>query len=229
MKNILVIGGSSGIGKATAELLSKEARVYATYHSHPRQNQTNLFFHPLNVLDEAADWSWLPDTLHGLVYCPGNILLKPAARITEQELIEDYRLQAVGALKAVQHALPSLKKSGDASVVLFSTVAVQTGFPFHALVSASKGAVEGMTRALAAEFAPSIRVNAIAPSITDTPLASKILGTPEKKEASAARHPLKKNGNPEELAATVSFLLGQASSFMTGQIITMDGGISSIR
>jgi NAD(P)-dependent dehydrogenase (short-subunit alcohol dehydrogenase family) len=229
MKNILVIGGSSGIGKATAELLSKEARVYATYHSHPRQNQTNLFFHPLNVLDEAADWSWLPDTLHGLVYCPGNILLKPAARITEQELIEDYRLQAVGALKAVQHALPSLKKSGDASVVLFSTVAVQTGFPFHALVSASKGAVEGMTRALAAEFAPSIRVNAIAPSITDTPLASKILGTPEKKEASAARHPLKKNGNPEELAATVSFLLGQASSFMTGQIVTMDGGISSIR
>jgi NAD(P)-dependent dehydrogenase (short-subunit alcohol dehydrogenase family) len=183
----------------------------------------------LNVLDEAADWSWLPDTLHGLVYCPGNILLKPAARITEQELIEDYRLQAVGALKAVQHALPSLKKSGDASVVLFSTVAVQTGFPFHALVSASKGAVEGMTRALAAEFAPSIRVNAIAPSITDTPLASKILGTPEKKEASAARHPLKKNGNPEELAATVSFLLGQASSFMTGQIVTMDGGISSIR
>jgi NAD(P)-dependent dehydrogenase (short-subunit alcohol dehydrogenase family) len=163
------------------------------------------------------------------VYCPGNILLKPAARITEQELIEDYRLQAVGALKAVQHALPSLKKSGDASVVLFSTVAVQTGFPFHALVSASKGAVEGMTRALAAEFAPSIRVNAIAPSITDTPLASKILGTPEKKEASAARHPLKKNGNPEELAATVSFLLGQASSFMTGQIVTMDGGISSIR
>jgi NAD(P)-dependent dehydrogenase (short-subunit alcohol dehydrogenase family) len=229
MKNILVIGGSSGIGQATADLLSKEAQVYATYHSHPRQNQTNLFFHPLNVLDEAADWSWLPDTLHGLVYCPGNILLKPAARITEQELIEDYRLQAVGALKAVQHALPSLKKSGDASVVLFSTVAVQTGFPFHALVSASKGAVEGMTRALAAEFAPSIRVNAIAPSITDTPLASKILGTPEKKEASAARHPLKKNGNPEELAATVSFLLGQASSFMTGQIVTMDGGISSIR
>ncbi len=229
MKNILVIGGSSGIGKATAELLSKEARVYATFHSHPQQNQTNLSFHPLNVLGEAADWSWLPDTLHGLVYCPGNILLKPAARITEQELIEDYRLQAVGALKVVQQALPALKKSGDASVVLFSTVAVQTGFPFHALVSASKGAVEGMTRALAAEFAPSIRVNAIAPSITDTPLASKILGTPEKKEASAARHPLKKNGNPEELAATVSFLLGQASSFMTGQIVTMDGGISSIR
>jgi NAD(P)-dependent dehydrogenase (short-subunit alcohol dehydrogenase family) len=229
MKNILVIGGSSGIGKATAELLSKEARVYATFHSHPQQNQTNLSFHPLNVLGEAADWSWLPDTLHGLVYCPGNILLKPAARITEQELIEDYRLQAVGALKVVQQALPALKKSGDASVVLFSTVAVQTGFPFHALVSASKGAVEGMTRALAAEFAPSIRVNAIAPSITDTPLASKILGTPEKKEASAARHPLKKNGHPEELAATVSFLLGQASSFMTGQIITMDGGISSIR
>ena len=229
MKNILVIGGSSGIGQATAELLSKEARVYATFHSHPQQNQTNLSFHPLNVLGEAADWSWLPDTLHGLVYCPGNILLKPAARITEQELIEDYRLQAVGALKVVQQALPALKKSGDASVVLFSTVAVQTGFPFHALVSASKGAVEGMTRALAADFAPSIRVNAIAPSITDTPLASKILGTPEKKEASAARHPLKKNGHPEELAATVSFLLGQASSFMTGQIITMDGGISSIR
>ncbi len=229
MKNFLVIGGSSGIGQATAQLLSKEAQVFATYHSHPQQNQSNLTFHPLNVLDEAADWSWLPETLHGLVYCPGNILLKPAARITEQELIEDYRLQAVGALKAVQHALPALKKSGHASVVFFSTVAVQTGFPFHALVSASKGAVEGMTRALAAELAPAIRVNAIAPSITDTPLASKILGTPEKKEASAARHPLKKNGNADELAAAVSFLLGQSSSFMTGQVLTMDGGISTIR
>ena len=180
-------------------------------------------------MDEVLDLSFLPDQLDGIAYCPGSINLKPFARIKPEDFQADFSLQVVGAIKVLQAIAPRLKTSENASVVFFSTVAVRLGFNFHSQVSASKGAIEGLTRSLAAEWAPQIRVNCIAPSITDTPLASKLLGTDEKKEANAQRHPLKKIGTPEDIAAMAAFLLSDQSSWMTGQILNLDGGLSSIK
>ncbi len=181
------------------------------------------------MLDEHPDLSFLPDTIHGLAYCPGSISLKPFARIKPEDFAKDYQLQVLGAVKVLQAALPALKNAEQASVVLFSTVAVQSGFNFHTLVSSSKGAIEGLTRALAAELAPKVRVNAIAPSITDTPLASSLLSTEEKRQANAQRHPLRKVGTPEDIANLAEFLLSPKSGWITGQIIHADGGMSSLK
>ena len=156
-------------------------------------------------------------------------MLKPFARLKPEDFIQDYQLQLIGAVRVIQACLPKLKNSPASSIVLFSTVAVQTGFSFHAVVSSSKGAVEGLTRSLAAELAPKIRVNCIAPSITETRLASPLLNTQEKKEASAQRHPMKKIGAPEDLANLAAFLLSEKSKWITGQVIHADGGISSLR
>lgn len=229
MKNILIIGASSGIGKALANSLSKNGnQVFGTYNQTLVESSENVNFIQFDVLDSELDLSFLPEKLDGLVYCPGSINLKPFARIKAEDFLSDYSLQVVGAIQVIQKVLPLLKASENASIVLFSTVAVQKGFNFHAQVAASKGAIEGLTRSLAAEFAPSIRVNAIAPSITDTPLASKLLASEEKKEANAQRHPLKKIGSPEDIAEMAAFLLSDQSSWMTGQILHVDGGMSSI-
>ena len=229
MKNYLIIGASSGIGKALAENLSAENKVFGTYNNIVKEDGNNISYHKVNVLDENIDLSFLPETLHGIVYCPGSINLKPFARIKPEDFLNDYALQVVGAVKIIQAVLPKLKAAENASVILFSTVAVQVGFNFHSLISSSKGAVEGLVRALAAELAPNIRVNCIAPSITDTPLAAGLLNTPEKKEANALRHPLKKIGTPENIADLAAFLLSDKASWITGQIIHADGGMSAIK
>lgn len=229
MKNILIVGGSSGIGKASVELLSKENKVWATYNSQPSESIENISFHQLNVLDESIDLSFLPEQIDGVVYCPGAINLKPFARIKAEDFMADYQLQVLGAIKIIQAVLPKMKTSASASIVLFSTVAVQAGFNFHSLVSASKGAIEGLTRALSAELAPKIRVNCIAPSITDTQLAGNLLNTPEKIEANAQRHPLKKIGKAEDIANAVAFLTSDESAWMTGQVLKIDGGMSVIK
>ena len=229
MKNYLVIGASSGIGKALAENLSAENKVFGTYNTTATEAENNISYHKLNVLDENIDLSFLPEAVHGIVYCPGSINLKPFARIKPEDFLTDYALQVVGAVKIIQAVLPKLKAAENASVILFSTVAVQVGFNFHSLISSSKGAVEGLVRALAAELAPNIRVNCIAPSITDTPLAAGLLNTPEKKEANALRHPLKKIGTPENIADLAAFLLSDKASWITGQIIHADGGMSAIK
>ncbi len=231
MQNIVIIGASSGIGRALAIQLSRGShQVFGTFNknmANPPEGLTS--YTQLNTLDENPDYSFLPDTIDGLVYCPGAVNLKPFARIKPEDFLADYQLQVLGAVKAIQTCLPKMKNAAAGSIVLFSTVAVQTGFNFHSLVSSSKGAVEGLTRALAAELAPKVRVNCIAPSITDTPLAGTLLNSPEKKEANAQRHPLKKIGRPEDLAYVAAFLLSEQSAWMTGQIIHADGGISALR
>ena len=170
-----------------------------------------------------------PDQIDGVVYCPGTINLKPFHRFSDDDFRNDFEVNTLGAVRLLRHVLPALKKAGNASVVLYSTVAVQTGLPFHTSISAAKGAVEGLVRALAAELAPAIRVNGIAPSLTDTPLAQNLLNSDDKKKASADRHPLKRVGNPSDIAELASFLLSDASRFTSGQIFKMDGGLSSLK
>lgn len=226
MHNYLIVGASSGIGKALAELLAEQNRVYGTYRTHkPDSGTINYFWYEAN---EIPDVSLLPETLDGICYCPGSIQLKPFNRITPDMFLEDYNLQVAGAVRWIQAVLPRLKAAGQASVVLISTVAVQKGFNFHSLVSASKGAVEGLTKALAAEFAPTVRVNCIAPSLTHTPLSEPLLNTPEKQNANAQRHPLKRIGTAGDIAETAAFLLGKKSSWITGQILHVDGGMSTL-
>ncbi|MCY7290609.1 MAG: SDR family oxidoreductase, partial [Ferruginibacter sp.] len=193
MKTYLVVGASSGIGLQMAKTLAdKGDKVIGTYNTHAMDNTDNITYHHLNVMDNEINFSFLPEVLDGVVYCPGSINLKPFGRIKPEDFTNDFNLQVGGLIKILQAAFPALKKSEHASVVVFSTVAVQLGLPFHSQVSASKGAIEGLTKALSAEWAPSIRVNCIAPSLTDTPLAATLLNTDEKKAANALRHPLKK-------------------------------------
>ncbi len=227
--NILIIGASSGIGKSLAELLVQDGhQIFGTYHNKAVESRSSIHYQQFDVLGDAKLQN-LPEELDALVYCPGSINLLPFHRIEEEAFVDDYRLQVVGAIKVIQEVLPRLKKSGNASIVLFSTVAVQNGFNFHSQVAASKGAIEGLTRSLSAEFAPTIRVNAIAPSLTDTPLASRLLNSEEKKKVNAERHPLKKLGEAGDIAEAAYYLLSQRSKWMTGQILKVDGGMSVVR
>lgn len=216
-KIFLIIGASSGIGAATASRLQSEEINLLT--------PTRAEF---DVTDSSATLS-LPDQLDGVVYCPGTINLKPYTRLTEEDFLNDLQINLLGANRVLQQALPALKKSPSASIVLFSTIAVQMGMPYHASIAAAKGAVEGLTRSLAAELAPKIRVNCIAPSLTDTRLASQLLSDDKRRIAAAERHPLKTIGSPEHVAEQVAYLLSDAAQFTTGQILRPDGGLSSVR
>ena len=225
MKNILIIGGSSGIGASLIEKFTNDPnyQVVATFNQGNIPTAQNIKTFKFDVLSDTLDLSILPEAIDGVVYCPGSINLLPFHRIKLDAFRADFELQVMGAIKIIQTILPHLKKSISASIVFFSTVAVQSGFNFHTQVAASKGAIEGLTRSLAAELAPKIRVNAIAPSLTDTPLASKLLGSDEKKQANAERHPLKKIGTSENMAEVVEFLLSEKSQWMSGQIMAIDG------
>jgi len=224
----VIIGASSGIGKATAELLQESGNeVYGTYHTN--ELDSNIQGQELDVKTGSLDIDNLPDEIDGLVYCPGSINLKPFNRIKPEAFVDDFNLQVIGAIKSIQTLLPKLKKGNQSSIVLYSTVAVQGGYNFHSQVSVSKGAIEGLTKALSAEFAPKIRVNAIAPSLTNTPLASKLLSSDEKIEANDNRHPLKRIGTPQDIAEMTSFLLSDKASWITGQIFHVDGGMSTIK
>jgi len=228
MKTVLVIGGSSGIGKSIVDQLSLEGHlVYSSYFENERSSSQSIQYFHHNALGDN-DFDLLPEQLDGLVYCPGSINLMPFKRISPEAFAQDFDLQVLGAIRIIQKILPRLKVSGNASIVLFSTVAVQQGFNYHAQVATSKGALEGLTKSLAAEFAPYIRVNAIAPSLTDTALVSKLLNSDQKRMANAERHPLKRIGHVDDIANAACFLLSTNSSWITGQILHVDGGKSSI-
>jgi len=231
MSNYLIIGASSGIGKTLAEQLSSSGhQVYGTFHkTEVHSGNTLIKYHPLNVLDENFSLDFLPKQLDGLVYCPGSINLRPFERIKPVDFSNDYQLQVVGAIKTIQAVAAKLKASEQASIVLFSSVAVQMGLPFHTQIAASKGAIEGLTKALAAEYAPKIRVNCIAPSLTDTPMTVSLINSEQKREANAQRHPLKRIGNTDDIAHMAEFLLSEKASWITGQIIHIDGGFSSLK
>ncbi|MBT3919733.1 MAG: SDR family oxidoreductase [Flavobacteriaceae bacterium] len=229
-KNYVIIGGSSGIGKELVSILAREGHnVFATYNENKVKNNDMVQYQKFNVLNDSLNLDNLPDEIDGLVYCPGSINLKPFKRFTDEDFISDFKLQVVGATSVIKALIPRLATGENSSIVLFSTIAVQNGFNFHSQVSISKGAIEGLTRSLAAELAPKIRVNAVAPSITDTSLAGKFLNTPQKIAAQAEKNPLKKIGEVKDVAEAAAYLLTDKSSWTTGQILHVDGGSSTIK
>jgi 3-oxoacyl-[acyl-carrier protein] reductase len=226
-QTFLFAGASSKIAMETALQLQAQGHKVIGI-STKTENTVYEEFHTV----EKYDFGLFPPitgTIDGLVYFPGTINLKPFNRLTASNFHNDYTINSLGAVAFTQHYLPNLKDIGSASIVYFSTVAVAVGMPFHASVAMAKGAIEGLTKSLAAEFAPSIRVNCIAPSLTDTPLAEKLINTPEKLDASQKRNPMKKVGTAKDLANAVVFLLSPQSSWITGQILAVDGGMNHIK
>lgn len=227
MANYLFIGGSTGIGLEMITRLQADGhQVTVLSRSEPPLSGITHHFH--DILEEEIPDSFIPAVLDGLVYCPGTINLKPFRSLKLTDFRHDLEVNLLGAVKALQATQKALKKSEHPAVVLFSTVAAGRGMAFHASVAASKAAVEGLTRSLAAEWAPKVRLNCIAPSLTDTPLAEKLLATDEKRKNGADRHPLKRLGTPGDMAALALFLLSPASSWITGQVIGVDGGLSTL-
>lgn len=231
MKSYLIAGGTSGIGLALVKKLSEAGHqvVVVSRTGDSLANLTGVTHLPKNLLTDELTEAEIPTTLDGVAYCPGSINLKPFKSLKPEAFTEDFQINVLGAVKVLQASQKALKAAESPAVVLFSTVAVGQGMPFHASIAAAKGAVEGLTRSLAAEWAPAIRVNCIAPSLTDTPLAARLLSSDEKKEAAGARHPLKRVGTAEEAAALAHFLLSENSGWITGQVIGLDGGMSSLK
>lgn len=231
-QNIFIVGGSSGIGlEIVKKFRGNRSEIYVGSRNNESLSEYPDIHHlQMDITEETPELSGLPEVIHGLVYCPGTIVLKPFQRLTIADFQNDYEINLLGAVKIIQSCLKKLKKSPTgASIVMFSTVAVKVGMPFHASVASAKAAVEGLVKSLAAEFAPRIRVNAIAPSLTNTPLAQSLLSSEERQKASAERHPLKRIGSPQEIAALAQYLLTDEGSWVTGQIFHVDGGMSSTR
>jgi len=228
-KNILIVGASSGIGAELKIQLEREGNQVFSLGRKAVSSKGHLFFDATSedAITIPEDW---PDSFHGLVYAPGSILLKPFNRLVASDFRNDFQINVLGFVHVLQAFLPRLKKANGSSVVVFSTVAAKIGLGFHASISAAKGALEGLALSLASELSPSkIRVNAIAPSLTETPLAANLLNTPEKVEASSKRHPIQRIGTVNDMAAAARFFLSEDSSWITGQCLTIDGGLSKIK
>ncbi|HEA29330.1 MAG TPA: SDR family oxidoreductase [Leeuwenhoekiella sp.] len=227
-KNILLIGGSHGIGYELASQLHKDHNVFIASRTADKLGDLNVTHIEYDVRKDELDTSELPEKLDGFVYCPGSIDLKPFKMLSNEVFEKDIQLNFLSLVKSLKTVEDRLKKSDQASLIFFSTVAVKTGMPFHTSVAAAKGAIEGFAKALAAEYAPSFRVNVIAPSLTDTPLAEKLLNNDKKKEKMNERHPLKRVGTAKDIANIARFLLSEESSWITGQVLGVDGGMSTL-
>ena len=228
-KNILIIGASSDIGLEICKLANADGHnIYATSRDDVNANNFDNFIQldPNKSLDVLDD---LPEDIDGLVYCPGTINLRSLQRLTLEDIKNEMEVNFYGAFNIIKKVLPNLKKNDGASVVLFSTVAVKTGMPMHSSIAAAKGAVEGLAKSLAAELAPRVAINCIAPSIVDTKLAANILSTDERKQASADRHPLKTIGSINSIANSAYFLLQAKENWISGQIFRPDGGLSALK
>ena len=229
MSKFIIVGASSGIGFQLAKNLSEKGHtIYALNRNKVDLDSIpNCHFHEVDIAMEIPNFPNIEGAIDGLIYCPGTINLKPFRALKAEDFLNEYNINFMGAVKSIKQYLPNLQLSESPSIVLFSTVAVQTGMSFHAGIASAKGAIEGLTRSLAAEFAPKIRVNAIAPSLTATPLADKLINNESKLKASEDRHPLKKIGSSSDMSQAVEFLLN--ANWMTGQIMHIDGGMSAIR
>lgn len=226
MGKYIVVGGSKGIGNAIVNNLLVNHEVINISRTIPEYSHDNLTHYNCDVISDD-----LPNIneADGLVYCPGSINLKPINRLSINDFKNDFEINVIGAVKTVQKYLPILKNGTNPSIVFFSTVASDLGMPFHASVAASKSAVEGLTKSLGAELAPIVRVNAIAPTVTDTDLASKLLRNDRMIENMKERHPLKKYLQPKEVADMATFLLSEKAASLSGQIFKMDCGITSFK
>jgi 3-oxoacyl-[acyl-carrier protein] reductase len=226
LKTYIIVGGSKGIGNAIVNELSEAHKIINISRTAPEMEHTNVTHYTCDILKDD-----LPDIeeVDGLIYCPGSINLKPISRLSLDDFQNDFEINVLGAVKSIQKYLPQLKKGKNPSILLFSTVASKLGMPFHASVATSKSGVEGLVKSLGAELAPTIRVNAIAPTVTDTTLASKLLRNEKMIENITERHPLKRLLNPKEVAATAAFLLSDKAASFSGQIFEMDCGIVSFK
>lgn len=226
MKTLIIIGGSKGIGQAIVESLLPSYYIINISRTAPSYSHEYLTHYSCDILhDELPDL----EKADGLVYCPGSINLKPISRLSLDDFRDDFEINVLGAVKSIQKYLPLLKKAEHPSIVLFSTVAVKLGMPFHASIATSKAGVEGLVKSLGAEFAPQIRINAIAPTVTETDLASKLLRNDKMIENITERHPLKKFLKPAEVADMATFLLSEKSRSISGQIFELDCGIVSFK
>lgn len=226
MGKVLIIGGTKGIGKAIVSEIIEEHEVVCLSRNisdFTHNNYKHIKFDVLN--DEFPEI----ESLDTLIYCPGTINLKPISSLTLDDFRYDFELNVIGAVKAIKKYLNLLKKSENPSILMFSTVATKLGMPYHSSVSVSKSGIDGLVKTLGAELAPKIRINAIAPTITNTDLASKILRNEKVIENMIERHPLKKILSPDEIAKMASYLISKNSSSISGQIFNMDAGIVSFK
>ncbi|GAB1857786.1 SDR family oxidoreductase [Flavobacteriaceae bacterium MHTCC 0001] len=226
MKTILVVGGSKGIGKAITQTLLTYCNVLNISRTPPEITHQNLTHFTCDITKDELPEITAAD---GLVYCPGSINLKPISRLRIEDFKNDFEINVLGAVKAIQQYLPILKNGNNPSIVLFSTVASKLGMPYHASIAVAKSGVEGLVKSLGAELAPTLRINAIAPTVTDTELASKLLRNEKMVESITERHPLKKFLSPEEVADMAVFLLSEKALSISGQVFQMDCGIVSFK
>jgi 3-oxoacyl-[acyl-carrier protein] reductase len=226
-KVYLFAGASSAIAHETAKQLQSEGHVVIGLSTKQLVNGYDDFFEVQDYT--TSSFPKIENSLDGVVYFPGTINLKPFHRLTADDFINDFNINTLGAVAFAQAYLPNLKMAESSSIVFVSSVAVQTGLTFHSSIAMAKGALEGLTRALAAELAPKIRVNCVAPSLVNTPLGEKFINTPEKIEQMQKRNPLQKIGQPEDVASAITYLLSSKSKWVTGQVLHIDGGMSTLK